>query len=61
MVVPKPICDTDPLPEMTPAKVIVSLRSKTSAPLSVTLPTMPPVAPPSPGCEIPDAIVVPPV
>ena len=57
---PEPICATAPEPEITPAKVIVSLRSKASVPLSATSPTMLPVVPPSPSCKTPEAIVVPP-
>ena len=46
---------------MLPAKVGVSLRSKTSALLSVTVPTMLPLVPPAPICSVPALMVVPPV
>ena len=43
IVVPVPICASEPVPETRPGKVTTSERLKASVPLSTTLPTMPPV------------------
>ena len=46
---------------MMPAKVTLSVRLKTRAALSVTLPAIEPVVPPLPICRVPAVMVVPPV
>ena len=58
IVVPLPIWDTVPVPEITPAMVNVPLRLKLKAPLSVILPDPScPSAPPAPICNVPLVIV----
>ena len=59
--VPPPACVRLPEPLMTPANVMLSLRLKTSWPLSVTLPVIEPVMPPLPICRVPLLICVAPV
>ena len=51
---------TAPVPEITPAKVIASLRLKVSVALFVTLPTISPDVEPAPTLNVPALIVVPP-
>ena len=58
--VPAPCFVSDPLPEMSPPKVDVSERSKTSAPSLATSPESEPEVPPSPTLSVPYPIVVPP-
>ena len=58
---PVPAWVSEPVPVMTPAKVMLSERLKASTPLSVTLPAIEPVVPPLPTCSVPALIVVPPV
>ena len=59
IVVPAPCCRSVPLPLIRLPTVITSLRLKTSAPLSVTLPVPRlPAAPPAPTCSVPAVIVV---
>jgi hypothetical protein len=59
--VPVPAWVTIPaVPEMTPAKVMLSERLKVSVPVLATLPVIEPVVPPLPICRIPALMVVPP-
>ncbi len=58
---PGPACVKEPEPLMTPANVLLSKQSKTSAPLSTMLPATLPTVPPLPICRLPALIVVPPV
>jgi hypothetical protein len=61
VVVPVPSCVTAPVPLITPASVIASLRLIANVALFVTFPAMLPVVPPAPTCSVPAVIVVPPV
>ncbi len=56
-----PSLTTLPVPLIAPPKMIGSLRSKASVPLSMTFPVMLPVVPPFPSWSVPAVIVVPPV
>ena len=58
---PVPICCSEPVPETTPAKVMLSEWSKARIALSVTLPAIEPVVLPLPICSVPAEIVVPPL
>ena len=58
---PPPLFWTAPVPEMFPPNVTLLVRLKTNAPLFVTSPAIDPVVPPLPICNVPAAIVVPPV
>ena len=58
-VVPTPCCRSVPVPLIRFGTVIVSLRLKMSAPLSVTLPLPSvPLTPPLPICSVPPAAIV---
>ena len=58
--VPAPALVNEPDPEIAPAKVRSSERSKARAALLVIFPAMLPVAPPAPICSVPAEMVVPP-
>ena len=59
--VPVPFWASEPEPLTTPENAELLERSNTSAPLSVTLPTIDPLVPPAPISSEPELIVVPPV
>ena len=61
VVVPVPICCSEPVPETTPAKVMLSERSKVRIALSETFPVIDPDVAPLPICSVPAEIVVPPL
>ena len=56
--IPVPACTRAPVPEIVPAKATSSDRSKRSVPPLTTSPAIDPMAPPSPICSVPAAIVV---
>ena len=61
IVAPVPAWVTVPTPEMRPSTVNMSDRLNTNAALSTMSPRMLPLVPPSPSCNVPPLIVVPPV
>src|SRR5262249_28314734 len=58
IVVPLPICCSDPVPEMTPPTVTLSERLIASTELSTMFPSSDPPNPPLPRLNVPPLIVV---